>query len=195
MLFKKLRQRFSKPPDNADEKLSIGAHTFGVPRVLRYPGDHQRVQIGRFCSIASEVTIFPGGNHPANWVSTYAFRVLFDLPGKLEDGAPASKGDVIIGSDVWIGYGATILSGVTIGHGAILAARSVVIKDVSPYTIAAGNPAKNVRQRFSDQQIEALLQISWWDWPLERILSFVDLLNRADCVDEFIAQAQASNSP
>ena len=168
--------------------LTIGEYTYGTPTVIKYRGDKNRVIIGKFCSIADQVTIFVGGNHHIDWVSTYPFRVVFDLPGKFQDGHPVSRGDVIIGSDVWIGYGATILSGVTIGHGAVIAARSVVSRDVPPYIVVGGNPAKMIKRRFSDEQISALLEIAWWNWPLNDILASVDVLNQND-VDVFIKYA------
>ena len=179
-----------KPPNRymADGTLTIGEHTYGIPIIIKHSGDQNRVIIGKFCSIADEVTIFAGGNHRIDWVSTYPLRAMFDLPGKYHDGHPASNGDVNIGSDVWIGYGATILSGVKIGHGAVIGARSLVSKDVPPYTIAAGNPAILIRERFNQTQIAKLLEIAWWDWSLEKILSFIDLLNM-DNIDVFIEKA------
>ena len=168
-----------EPPSShlATGILTIGECTYGMPTVIKYRGDKNRVIIGKFCSIADQVTIFVGGNHRTDWVSTYPFRVMFDLPGKFQNGHPASCGDVIIGSDVWIGYNATILSGRTIGHGAVIAAQSVVSRDVPPYIVVGGNPAKMIKQRFSDEQISALLEIAWWDWPLNDILASVDVLN------------------
>jgi len=171
--------------------LSMGEHSYGCPQIIRFPGDRRQVRIGKFCSIAPGVKIFVGGNHNTQWVSTYPFRLMFDLPGKLRDGHPASKGDVVIGSDVWLGYGATIFSGVQIGHGAVIAGQAVVTHDVPPYYIAAGNPARLVRPRFEAAQIQALLQIAWWDWPLERILGEVDGLSQGN-IDAFIQSAQAT---
>ncbi len=188
-LFYRIKRLGKKEPVSPmhllDGTLSIGEYSYGMPNILKYRGDNNRVKIGKFCSIAAEVTIFVGGNHPTTWISTYPFRRKFDLPGQLEDGHPQSKGDVVIGPDVWIGYGTTILSGVTVGAGAIIAARSVVTKDVSPYHVVGGNPAKMIRARFSDQQIEDLLAIAWWDWSVEKILTAVDDLN-ADNIDIFI---------
>jgi acetyltransferase-like isoleucine patch superfamily enzyme len=167
--------------------LTVGEYTYGIPQVVKYSGDTNKVIIGKFCSIAGEVNIFVGGNHRIDWVSTFPFRIRFDLPGKYQDGHPASRGDVIIGSDVWIGYGATILSGVTVGHGAVIAARSVVTHDVAPYSIIGGNPAKLIKSRFNKEQIASLLKIAWWDWSIEQILKFVPSINNSN-IDDFIEQ-------
>jgi acetyltransferase-like isoleucine patch superfamily enzyme len=156
--------------------VSIGAHSYGVPIVHRYRGDTARASIGSFVSIAAEVELFVGGNHRADWISTYPFRVMFDLPGAFEDGHPASKGDIHIGHDVWLARGAKIMSGVEVGDGAVVAAHAVVTRPVRPYAIVGGNPAREIRRRFSDQEIEALLAIRWWSWPLDKILEAVPLL-------------------
>ena len=178
-------------PHIKSKTLTIGQYTYGIPKVIKYGGDKNKVIIGEFCSIAGEVIIFVGGNHRTDWISTFPFRIRFDLPGKYQDGHPSSGGDVIIGSDVWIGYGATILSGVNIGHGAVIAARSVVTRDVPPYTIVGGNPAKYIKSRFSEEQIASLLEIAWWDWPIEKILKLVPMINNNN-VDDFIEQSRHS---
>jgi len=151
---------------------------------LKYPGDYNRAYIGRYCSIAAQVTIFVGGNHRTDWVTTFPLRIVNELPGMHEDGHPSSKGDVIIGHDVWIGYGATILSGVTIGTGAVIGACAVVTRDVPPYAIAAGNPATVVGRRFPEDIARRLLKIAWWHWPDDEVLANVDLLCSPD-VEEF----------
>lgn len=178
------RKQCSHIEREKEQGLEIGAHTYGRPIIKRYQGDYGRVIIGKFCSIAEEVRIFVGGNHRVDWISTYPFRIKFDLPGKYQDGQPASRGDVIIGHNVWIGYGATILSGVRVGSGVVIGARSVVTRSVPPYTIVAGNPARIIRQRFPDQIVEALLKIAWWEWPEEKIKANIDLLC-SDRVEEF----------
>jgi acetyltransferase-like isoleucine patch superfamily enzyme len=150
------------------------------PHIYYHEGDTARVRIGRYCSIAAEVAIMPGGNHLTSWVSMYPFRIRYGLDGAGRDGHPATKGDVVIGNDVWIGSGALILSGVTVGDGAVIAARSVVTKDVSPYAIVAGSPARVVAHRFSEEEREHLLRIRWWDWPEEVVLARVDALNGSD---------------
>jgi acetyltransferase-like isoleucine patch superfamily enzyme len=159
---------------------SMDRGSYQRPHIYYNEGDTARVRIGRYCSIAAEVAIMPGGNHLTSWVSMYPFRIRCGLDGAGRDGHPASKGDVVIGSDVWIGSGALILSGVTVGDGAVIAARSVVTKPVPPYAIAAGNPARVVAQRFSEEEREQLLRIRWWDWPEEVVLAHVDELNGSD---------------
>jgi acetyltransferase-like isoleucine patch superfamily enzyme len=173
----------------ADGTVEIGAHSYGVPRVLVWDlGGRKtsgRVIIGRYCSIAGQVTFLTGGNHRTDFVSTYPFRACWGLDGASEDGNPYSKGDIRVGHDVWIGEGASVLSGVAIGHGAVVAAYSVVADDVPPYTIVGGVPARAIRQRFTPEQIEALLRIAWWDWPEAKVLDAVPLLNGGD-VQAFI---------
>jgi len=170
----------------ADALYDIGEFTYGTPKVLSY-GEGSRLRIGRFCSIAVEVQIFLGGEHRSDWVTTYPFPPLScDWP-QAEGlvGTPRSKGDVVIGSDVWIGHGATILSGVTIGNGAVVGAMAVVTRDVPDYAIVAGNPARVVRTRFDDATIARLLEVRWWDWPLERICAAIPALC-SDRVEEFL---------
>lgn len=132
-----------------------------------------RLRIGSYCSIAS-CEIFLGGNHRSDWVSQYPLRTFGGLAGADEE--TTDKGDVRIGSDVWIGFGATILSGVSIGHGAVIGARAVVAHDVAPYDVVVGNPARVVRRRFDDETVCRLLEMAWWDWPSERIRSSAGLL-------------------
>jgi acetyltransferase-like isoleucine patch superfamily enzyme len=160
---------------------SIGEFSYGAPTVMEW-GDGAQLVIGKFCSIAEKVTIFLGGNHNTHWVSTYPFSALGEAwqEAKELSGHPATKGDVVIGNDVWIGYGATILSGVHIGNGAIIGAHCVVASDVEPYTIVVGNPAKGIKKRFSDEEIEALCKINWWDWDSVKIRRFLPLLCDGD---------------
>lgn len=137
--------------------LVMGRHSYGTPRVQAYTYNRDaKVIIGSFCSIADEVVFIVGGNHRPDWVSMFPFRVVFDLPGAFEDGHPATNGDILVGHDVWIGRAATVLSGVTVGDGAVIAASAVVSKDVRPYAIVAGNPAREIARRFSDDQVAAL---------------------------------------
>ena len=126
------------------------------------------MQIGSFCSIASGVIILLGGEHRADWITTFPFSILWDGARGVK-GHPKSKGDVIIGNDVWIGLEAVIMSGVKIGDGAVVGARSVVTRDVPPYSVAAGNPARVIMKRFDDETIERLLRIKWWTWDEKRI--------------------------
>jgi virginiamycin A acetyltransferase len=154
--------------DPAYARHDIGPWTYGRPVVLSARGETSALRIGRFCSIAEEVTIMLGGNHRVDWVTTYPFNVLFPEARGFE-GHPMSKGDVVIGNDVWIGTGALVLSGVIIGNGAVVGARSVVSRSVPGYAVAAGNPARVVRSRFTEEQVDQLERLAWWDWPLEKI--------------------------
>lgn len=160
--------------------VTVGKYTYGTPNIINFPGDKNKVTIGSYCSIADGVTIFVGGNHRVDWVTTFPIRVMMQFLNEPEDGVVVSKGDVIIGNDVWIGNGATILSGVEIGSGAVIGARAVVAKSVPPYTVVAGNPGRVVKKRFSESQIERLLRISWWDWPPEQVLGNVEILCSAE---------------
>lgn len=149
--------------DILGNRYEIGDHTYGKPRVISW-GEGTSLRIGRYCSIASEVMIFLGSEHRVDWVSTYPFTFLWEEAKSIK-GHPATKGDVIIGNDVWIGFRTTILSGVTIGDGAAIGACSIVTRDVPPYAIVVGNPAHIIRYRFDEEIIKELLRIRWWDWP------------------------------
>lgn len=134
--------------------------------------------IGKFCMIASDVTfIMNGANHLNDAISTYPFAIFGEDWSNAMDGKGyPNKGGTVIGNDVWIGYGATIMPGVRIGDGAIIATKSVVTKDVEPYAIVGGNPAKEIRKRFTDDKIKKLLDIKWWDWSIEEITENVQYL-------------------
>jgi acetyltransferase-like isoleucine patch superfamily enzyme len=166
--------------------VEVGRHTYGVPQVHLWPGGG-RLVIGAFTSIADEVHILVGGDHPSDWVSTFPFRIRMGLAGAWKDGMPGSKGDVVIGSDVWIGHGVTILSGVHIGDGAVIVSKAVVSRDVDPYAIVGGVPGRVIRKRFSDEQIAALQRIQWWTWPDEQIVEGVPLLSDRN-VSGFLAR-------
>ena len=141
--------------------------------LYHYPINHDRLVIGKFCSIACGAKfLFTSANHTQASLSTYPFPIFFEewgLDVQNITSAWDNKGDIIIGNDVWIGYEAVILSGVTIGDGAVIGARAVVTKDVPPYTIVGGVPAGIIRKRFSDDVISALLNMKWWNWPGEKI--------------------------
>ena len=134
-----------------------------------------KLNIGKFCMIASDVTfIMNGANHLSDAISTYPFAIFGkDWSNAMEGKEYPKKKDTIVGNDVWIGYGATIMPGITIGDGAVIATKSVVTKDVAPYAIVGGNPAKEIRKRFADQEIDELLKLAWWNWPIEKITSCV----------------------
>lgn len=141
--------------------------------LYHYPINHDKLQIGKFCSIACGAKfLFNSANHTLSSLSTYPFPLFFEewgLEKKDVTNAWDNKGDIIIGNDVWIGYEAIILAGVTIGDGAIIGTRAVVTKDVPPYTIVGGVPAKPIKRRFSEETTSALLEIQWRNWSEERI--------------------------
>jgi len=145
-----------------------------------FTGD--KLFIGKFCMIASGVTfIMNGANHLTESVSTFPFAIFGNGWEKAMEGKTyPTKGDTTIGNDVWIGYKATIMAGVTIGDGAIIASGSIVTKDVEPYSIVGGNPANLIRKRFSEEKIERLLEAKWWDWDLEKITKNVQNLTGED---------------
>ena len=163
-------------------RYKIGNYTYGEPKIKDRGTGDGKLSIGSFCSLASELTIFLGSEHKTDLVSTYPFD---EIVGKRAAGCDKTKGDVIIGNDVWIGFGVIILSGVTIGDGAVIGAGSLVSKNVAPYTIAAGNPCKVIRKRFSDEVIKKLLEIKWWDWTKEDIIKNVSYLESTN-IDDFV---------
>ena len=168
-----------------DGTLVMGRESYDVPIVRKFKGDEGRVFVGNFVSIADGVECYSGGLHRTEWVSQYGLRAMLDLPGAYEDGFPHGRGDIHVGHDAWLAQGVIVMSGVTIGPGAVVTTRSVVTRDVPPYAIVGGVPAKQIGQRFSDEQIAALLRIAWWAWPLETIKERVDLLSSPD-IDPFI---------
>ena len=147
-----------------------------VKYLFDFNGD--KLIIGKFCMIASDVTfIMNGANHLSEAVTSYPFAIFGqDWSDAMQGKTYPNKGNTTIGNDVWIGYGATIMPGVTVGDGAIIATKAVVTKDVEPYSIVGGNPAREIRKRFSDEEIKELLEIRWWDWPIEKITEHVQQL-------------------
>ena len=162
----------------------IGDWSYGNPDILKWD-DQTKLKIGKFCSLAKGVRIVLGGEHHAEWITTYPLDVFVQPQGGTGPGQSSTKGDVVIGNDVWIGVNSVILSGVTIGDGAIIGAASLVTRDIPPYTIAAGHPAKPIRKRFEEPVIQALLAIRWWDWPLEKIKEAQPLLMSGN-LDDFL---------
>lgn len=152
--------------------------------LYHYPVNHDRLLIGKFCSIACGAKfLFNSANHALGSLSTYPFPIFYDewgLEGKNVADAWDNKGDIALGNDVWIGYEAVILAGVTIGDGAIIGARAVVTRDVPPYAIVGGVPARLIRRRFDDATIEALLDLRWWNWEPERIRQALPALQAGD---------------
>jgi acetyltransferase-like isoleucine patch superfamily enzyme len=147
----------------------VGEGTYGYPEINFYDAGAKLI-IGKYCSFAPKVTILLGGEHHHDWVSSYPFSLMQEEASELP-GYPMTKGDVAIGNDVWIGYEALILSGVTIGDGAVIAARSLVAKNVEPYSIVGGVPAKHLRFRFDQETVNELMRIRWWDWTSAEIHS------------------------
>lgn len=154
-------------------KVKIGRHTYGYLNFMTWGGDREGLVIGDFVSIASNVVFMAGGNHKMDSFSTFPFKVKF-LNYKFE---ALTKGPIIVKDDVWIGFGSLVLSGVTIGQGAVIAAGSVVTKDVPPYAIVGGNPAHVIRYRFSNEKIESLKQIDFSDIDEPWILEHRDLVD------------------
>lgn len=152
--------------------------------LYHYPINHDKLKIGKFCSIACGAKfLFNSANHTMKSLSTYPFPIFFEEWGlDVRDITSAwdNKGDIVIGNDVWIGYEAVIMAGVTIGDGAIIGTRAVVTKDVPPYTIVGGVPARQIRKRFSEDMIAYLLALKWWDWPIERISENIEFIKSAD---------------
>lgn len=136
--------------------------------------------IGKFCQIATGVRfIMNGSNHAMDGFSTYPFKVM-GKAWKDVDMNAISKGDTVIGNDVWIGNSVTIMQGVTIGDGAIIGTNSIVTKDVEPYSVVGGNPARLIRKRFDDETINVLLTLRWWDWGIEKITNYLPAITSAD---------------
>lgn len=189
-----MRKMYPRPGDDqivylkdviTDPNIQVGEYTiyndfvrdpreFEKNNVLYHdPVNGDKLKIGKFCSIACGAKfLFTSGNHALKSLSTYTFPIFFkewDLDPKNIRDAWDNKGDIVVGNDVWIGYEAVVLSGVTIGDGAIIGTRAVVTKDVPPYTIVGGVPAKPIRKRFDDAVIERLETLRWWDWDEEKI--------------------------
>lgn len=160
--------------------VTYGVGTYGVS-LLHHRGDMNNVIIGKYCSIAEGVVMDRGFSHNPNYITTYPFK---NIKG-VGNASNICKGDIVIGNDVWIGEGSMIMSGVTIGDGAIVAARSVVTKDVMPYEIVGRVPATTIRFRFGIEECRRLQKIEWWDWPEQKILENVDLLTSGN-INEFI---------
>jgi acetyltransferase-like isoleucine patch superfamily enzyme len=175
----------------------VGAHSYGDIKLLyRANPAKYRIYIGKYCSIADRVEAFVGGYHRPEWVTTYPFPA-FPM-GRDEAVADrehtVAKGDIVVGHDVWLGSRATLMSGVRVGDGAVVGACAVVTKDVPPYAIVAGNPARIVKYRFDDETIRELLAITWWHWSDERVRAALPQLLSGD-VAGFIALHRRASVP
>ena len=177
-----------------DSQIAIGDYTiyndfvadpllFEKNNVLyHYPIHREKLIIGKFCSIACGAKfLFNCANHTLKSLSTYTFPLFYEEWGLEKANVTAAwdnKGDIIIGNDVWIGYEAVIMAGVHIGDGAIIAAHAVVTKDVPPYTIVGGTPAKEIRKRFDTDVIEQLLMLKWWEWSIDKIRQYLPYIEK-----------------
>lgn len=168
----------------------IGNNCYGLP-VIKQSHKDATLVIGSYCSFASNVQIFLGGGHRTDWVTTYPFPA-FHLSAKHIQNYSTSKGNVGIGNDVWLCANCVILSGVTIGDGAVIANGAIVTKDVPPYAIVGGNPAKLIRWRFDEPTRNALQTSKWWDWPEQELLNIVDKLC-SEKIQDFLAYAKNRN--
>lgn len=155
--------------------------------LYHYPVNHDKLIMGKFCSVACGARfLFNSANHTMTSLTTYPFPLFFEewgLEKKNVTEAWDNAGDIVIGNDVWIGYEAVVLAGVTIGDGAIIGVRAVVTRDVPPYTIVGGLPAKMIRKRFDDETITKLLQMRWWEWPEEMIAENIQLI-KSGCIEK-----------
>jgi virginiamycin A acetyltransferase len=165
---------YDDPEDSEDFERNVLYH---------FPFIGDRLIIGKFCALARGVKfIMNGANHKLDGFSTYPFQIFGNGWEKVmpQLGELPYKGDTVIGNDVWMGYEATIMPGVQVGDGAIIAAKSVVVSRVPPYTVVGGNPARHIRQRFDDEVVQSLLAIAWWDWSIEKITRNLEKIVAAD---------------
>jgi acetyltransferase-like isoleucine patch superfamily enzyme len=169
---------------------SIGVGSYGLPIVHDWK-EGATLGIGAYTSIAEQVEIFLGGHHRTEWVTTYPFPAMIEEAAGVS-GYAFSRGDVVIGNDVWLCTGAVILSGVTVGDGAVVAAGAVVSRDVAPYSVVAGNPARHIRWRFSESVREELLDARWWQWPEDEVRRISTLLC-SERIDAFLEYAKLRN--
>jgi acetyltransferase-like isoleucine patch superfamily enzyme len=163
--------------------MTVGEFTYGHNNIRqKFANPDGRLTIGKYCSIAEGLTVWLGGNHNTNYISTYPFGLVHrDKFRYVCPNQPSTKGNVNIGNDVWIGANATIMSGVNIGDGAVIANNAHVVKDVEPYAIVGGNPAKEIRKRFNKEDIDFLLEFKWWDLEWTEVAKISKIL----CSEDF----------
>lgn len=166
---------------------AVGVGTYGAPKIINFIPTGYTLSIGKYCSISFDVIFLLNERHTTTWVTTYPFYSFWAEAKTYIP--PPQKGNTIVGNDVHIGYDVLILSGVTIGDGAIIGAGSVVTKDVPPYTIVAGIPAKPIRKRVPEELIPKLQQIAWWNWPEDKIAAALPYL-LSDDIERFIQFAE-----
>lgn len=163
-------------------RIIVGRFTYGFKTMqVKEWGEGASLEIGSFCSLASGIVFMLGGNHRTDWISTFPFGHIFreDLCGEGIVGHPKTNGNICIGHDVWIGQNTTIMSGIKVGNGAVIAANSTVVKDVGPYEVWGGNPAKMLRRRFDNEIIQELCALRWWDFSIETIRQVAPLLSQS----------------
>lgn len=172
--------------------INIGEYTYGHEHIHKHFPEASNLNIGKFCSIAGDVTVFLGGNHRTDWITTFPFNLKNTSEFGAENitGHPKTKGDVNIGNDVWIGQHVVIMSGVTIGDGSVIAANSHVVKNVEPYSIVGGNPANLLKYRFEKDIIDLLMELKWWDLPKENIKEIINDLCSQPNKDKLIELVQ-----
>jgi acetyltransferase-like isoleucine patch superfamily enzyme len=170
--FLQKRRDHSMSIPTVKDVLKVGSFSYGTNNLrILFRDSGERVVIGKYCSIAKDVTIVLGGGHRHDWITTYPFGHVAqnDFGTEQSDGHPTTKGSVTIGNDVWIGTGATIMSGINIGDGAVIAANAHIVNDIPPFGIAGGNPGKLIKLRFDEETITRLMNVKWWDFPIEEV--------------------------
>ena len=158
-----------------------GCHSYGIYGIsIKSWGEGAHLYVGSYCSLGANLKVYLGGNHRTDWITTFPFGHMHNdtFPSGRDHAAehPVSNGHVIIESDVWIGESTTIMSGIRVGSGSVIAANSVVVKDVDPYSVVGGNPARFIKSRFSKEVIQQLLDLKWWNYPDHKVNSIVPLL-------------------